>query len=80
MVGQRIKKTNRLFIIQRLLLTKGKINKQKVLEMAKEGQTINNQTDILKEPYVFEFLGIKENKPLLESDLEKSLINHLSAF
>ena len=61
-------------------MTKGKINKQKVLEMAKEGQTINNQTDILKEPYVFEFLGIKENKPLLESDLEKSLINHLSAF
>lgn len=29
---------------------------------------------------MFEFLGIKENKPLLESDLEKNLINHLSSF
>lgn len=67
-------------LFHRLLLTKGKINKQKVLELAKEGQTISKPIDILKEPYVFEFLGIKENKPLLESDLEKSLIKHLSAF
>ena len=67
-------------LYQRLLLSKGKTNKQKVLELSKEGQTINNPIDILKEPYVFEFLGIKENKPLLESDLEKRLLNHLSAF
>lgn len=25
------------------------------------------ETDILKEPYVFEFLGIKENKPNLKT-------------
>lgn len=67
-------------LFQRLLLSDGKSNKQKVLELSKKGQTINKPTDILKEPYVFEFLGIKENKPLLESDLEKNLINHLSAF
>ena len=67
-------------LFQRLLLSDGKTNKQKVLELSKEGQIINNPIDILKEPYVFEFLGIKENKPILESDLEKSLINHLSAF
>ena len=67
-------------LFQRLLLSNGKINKEKVLELSKKGQTINNPTDILKEPYVFEFLGIKENKPLLESDLEKNLINHLSFF
>ena len=67
-------------LFQRLLLSDGKANKQKVLELSKKGQTISNPIDILKEPYVFEFLGIKENKPLLESDLEKNLINHLSAF
>ena len=67
-------------LFQRLLLSNGKANKQKVLELSKKGQTINSPTDILKEPYVFEFLGIKENKPILESDLEKNLINHLSAF
>lgn len=67
-------------LYQRLLLSNGKVNKQKVLELSKKGQEISSPTDILKEPYVFEFLGIKEEKPLLESDLEKSLINHLSSF
>ncbi|MBP3799696.1 MAG: DUF1016 family protein [Bacilli bacterium] len=67
-------------LFHRLLLSDGKTNKQKVLELSKKGQTISNPTDILKEPYVFEFLGIKENKPLLESDLEKNLINHISSF
>ena len=67
-------------LFQRLLLSDGKLNKQKVLELSKKGQTISNPTDILKEPYVFEFLGIKENKTLLESDLEKYLVNHISAF
>ena len=62
------------------MLSDGKANKQKVLELSKEGQIINNPTDILKEPYVFEFLGIKENKPILESDLEKNLINHFQPF
>ena len=67
-------------LFQRLLLSDGKTNRKKVLELSKKGQTINSPTDILKEPYVFEFLGIKENKPLLENDMEKSLINHLSSF
>ena len=67
-------------LFQRLLLSNGKANKKKVLELARKGQVINNPTDILKEPYVFEFLGIKENKQVLENDLEKSLINHLSQF
>ena len=67
-------------LFQRILLSEGKTKKEKVLELSKKGHTINNPTDILKEPYVFEFLGIKENKPLLESNLEKNLINHLSSF
>ena len=67
-------------LFQRLLLSDGKTNKQKVLELSRKGQTISSPSDILKEPYVFEFLGIKENKPLLESDLEKNLIKFLSSF
>ena len=67
-------------LFQRLLLSNGKANKKKVLELARKGQVINDPSDILKEPYVFEFLGIKENKQVLENDLEKSLINHLSQF
>ncbi len=67
-------------LFQRLLLSNGKANKKKVIELSKKGQTIHEPSDILREPYVFEFLGIKENKPTLESKLEKSLINHLSSF
>lgn len=63
-------------LFQKLLLSDGKANKEKVLELSKQGQILTKPSDILKEPYVFEFLGIKENKPLLEKDL----INHLSAF
>lgn len=67
-------------LFQRLLLSKGNNNKKKVYELSKKGQTISTPADILKEPYVFEFLGIKESKKLLEGDLEKDLINHLSNF
>ena len=66
-------------LFQRLLLS-GKVNKKKVYELSKKGQTITKASDILKDPYVFEFLGIKEEKPIREIDLERSLINHLSSF
>ena len=67
-------------LFQRLLLSNGKTNKKKVYELSKKGQQISKPTDILKDPYVFEFLGIKEEKPSLESDLEKRLVNHISEF
>ena len=55
-------------LFQRLLLSKGNTNKKKVYELSKEGQTITTPNDILKEPYVFKFLGIKEEKKIHESD------------
>jgi hypothetical protein len=36
--------------------------------------------DILREPYVFEFLGIREQKPILEKNLERRLIRHIEDF
>ena len=41
---------------------------------------VEKPKDIIKEPYVFEFLGIKEEKPLLEKDLEYKLIRQLEDF
>ena len=67
-------------LFERLLLSDGKNNKKKVLELAKKGQTVNKPSDIIKQPYVFEFLGIKEPKPLLEKDLEYKLIRHIEDF
>ena len=64
-------------LFERLLLSSGK---EIVYKLSKEGQTLNNPLDILKEPYVFEFLDIKETKPMLEKDLEKKLIKHMEDF
>ncbi len=67
-------------LFERLLLSDGKANKQKVLELSKEGQILSEPSDIVKQPYVFEFLGVKEPKPLLEKDLEYKLIRHIEDF
>ena len=67
-------------LFQRLLLSDGTLNKQKVLELSKQGQIIEKPEDILKEPYVLEFLGIPENKPAKESDLEKKLLERIEDF
>ena len=45
-----------------------------------KGKELNKPSDIIKQPYVFEFLGVKENKPVLEKDLEYKLIRHIEDF
>ena len=67
-------------LYERLLLSSGKANKEKVSQLAKKGQELAKPDDIVKDPYVFEFLGIPENKPVLEKDLEKKLIRHIEDF
>ena len=67
-------------LYERLLLSSGKNNKEKVLALALKGQEIQKPVDIIKEPYVFEFLELPENKPVLEKDLEASLIKNLENF
>lgn len=52
----------------------------KVKELSEKGIIINKPEDVVKNPYVFEFLGLKENTGYLESDLEKALLNHLTEF
>ena len=37
-------------------------------------------TDIVKNPYVYEFLGLKDREIVEESELEEALINHLEEF
>jgi len=67
-------------LFERLLLSDGKANKEKVYELATKGQELAVPEDIVKDPYVFEFLGIPENKPVLESDLEKALVRQIEDF
>ena len=67
-------------LFERVLLSDGSVNKEKVLSLAKKGISINSPADILKSPYVFEFIGVPEPKAMLEKDLEAKLIRHLEDF
>ena len=64
-------------LYERLVLSK---NKDKVLELAQQGQVLMTGKDLVKDPFVLEFLDIKENTDYLESDLEKNILNHLKEF
>ena len=55
-------------------------NKQKVLELAEKGHELKTSKDLVKDPFVLEFLDIKENTEYLESDLEKNILEHLKEF
>ena len=67
-------------LYERLLLSSGDVNKEKVLSLAQKGIEINQPADIIRDPYVFEFLCVPENKPILESDLEKALVVQIEKF
>jgi len=67
-------------LFERLLLSSGDENKEKVLDLALKGNEIATPNDIIKDPYVFEFLGLPEEKPIMESDLEKALVTHIEKF
>ena len=67
-------------LYERLLLSEGKANKETVLSLAEKGIEMATPLDIIKDPYVFEFLGVPENKPMLESDLEKALLAQIEKF
>jgi predicted nuclease of restriction endonuclease-like (RecB) superfamily len=67
-------------LFERLLLSDGKPNKEKVLALAREGAVLEKPEDMLKQPYVFEFIGTREEKPVLEKDLEAKLIRHIEDF
>lgn len=75
-----LKRQIKTALFERLLLSKGEINKKTVLQLAKEGQTIQTPHDLIKEPYVLEFLGLPEEKPILERDLERKLIRQIEFF
>ncbi|HAH94908.1 MAG TPA: hypothetical protein DCM01_14335 [Dielma fastidiosa] len=67
-------------LYERLLLSDGKANKEKVLALAEKGIEMVQPADMVKDPYVFEFLGLLENKPLMESELEKALVEQIEKF
>lgn len=64
-------------LYERLALSR---DKQGVRQLANEGHVIAKPEDMLKEPYVLEFLGLDEKAGYSESDLETAIIDRLEHF
>jgi len=64
-------------LYERLALSR---NKTGIRELAREGQVVTRPQDLLKEPYVLEFLGLDERAAYSETDLESAIIDKLEHF
>lgn len=67
-------------LFERLLLSRGEANKKQVMSLAQQGVDYSKPEEIIRDPYVFEFIGVPEDKPLLENDLERSLVQQIEKF
>lgn len=64
-------------LYERLVLSK---DKEKVKELAVKGQIIEKVQDVIKDPYILEFLGLDEKSDYSENKLETEIINKLEMF
>lgn len=64
-------------LYERIALSK---DKNEVLKLATEGQTIEKPSDIIKNPITLEFLGLKPDSSYSESKLETTIINKMQTF
>jgi predicted nuclease of restriction endonuclease-like (RecB) superfamily len=64
-------------LYERLALSR---DKKGIRKLAGEGQIVSQPEDLLKEPFVLEFLGLNEQARYSESDLESAIINQIEKF
>jgi len=62
---------------ERMLMSQ---NTEIVKAEATEKQTLQEPQDIIKDPYVLDFLGLKDNTDFRESELEQAIIDKLHDF
>ncbi len=64
-------------LYERLALSR---DKKGIRKLASDGHVVSKPHDLLKEPYVLEFLGLEEKSNYSESDLETAIIDKLEHF
>lgn len=64
-------------LYERLQLSR---DKEGIKELSKKGQIIETPKDMIKDPYVLEFLGLEELPQYSESELEQRLIDNIQVF
>jgi predicted nuclease of restriction endonuclease-like (RecB) superfamily len=65
------------FLFARLLKSRDKAG---VLALVGQGQTVRQPIDVIKQPYVLDFLNLPDQKQLHESDIESAIIENLQPF
>ena len=55
-------------------------DKTKVMKLSQKGQIIETPQDLIKEPFILEFLGLEEKYNYSETDLETAIINEIEKF
>jgi len=64
-------------VFERIALSK---DKKGVLKLSQKGQLIEKAEDLVKDPYILEFLGLEESRRYSETDLEEKIITNLEKF
>ena len=64
-------------LFERLALSR---DPQAIRKLSEHGHQISRPEDLLKEPYVLEFLGLGEKASYSESDLESAIVTHVERF
>lgn len=64
-------------LYERLALSR---DKAQIKALSEQGQIIVQPQDIIKDPYILEFLGLDEATAYSESQLETKIIDHLQSF
>ena len=64
-------------LYERLALSR---DQDSIRQLARQGQTVTTPKDLLKDPYVLEFLGLEERDRYSENDLETAIIDKLEHF
>ena len=64
-------------LYERLALSR---DKNAVRQLSEKGQLIDSPADLIKSPYILEFLGLDEKAAYSESDLETAIIDQLEHF
>ncbi len=72
-----LKRQMRSSLFERLALSK---DKEGVLKLAKEGHIVENPEDLIKDPFVLDFLNIPQQYQYLENELEEKIISNLQQF
>lgn len=72
-----LKRQKETALFLRLAASKDKAG---ILQLAAQGQIVEQAADLLREPYVFEFMKIPEPYQVSETQLESHLCNHLQQF